>query len=649
MVRALAIRTLPLAGLLFLSPQQEPPSGKTEEAQLPAQIELFQSKVRFESNGDSRKEVHCIVRINSELGARQFATLKFDYNRAFENIEIPFVRVTHSSGGTADILPSAVSDYPNPAVTNFPGYHDVRVKSVRILGLAPSDTLEYRVITTVTHHPLAPDFWLDHSFDRTGVVSHEVFELDLPHSPAVRIRVSPATPAASTERAGAGADERDLFRWDLQIRPESKGENAEADVALTTFASWEVLAQRLRQQMEPNKDSNARVAQKAAELAGDLRSSEDQIRALYDFVSQKIATVDLPLGTTGFRTRSPSEVLASGQATAEDKFALFQSLAAAFDTSSVAALTGGSMKLSDRLPRPSLLTDLLIVANLPPRPASRTGCSDCDQTVWMAPAVEVAPFGVLPASLRGRQALAEGGQLFQLAGGFLTVPATLPFPSTQKVAINAQLGSDGTLSAKVSYVMRGDNELLLRVAFHQSPREKWKEVAQLLSLSDGFRGKVSSVSASDPYDTRSPFTVEYEISQPKFVDWSKKPVRIPAVLPLVGLPDPPADAGSPIELGTPLEVETKVRLRLPPGTTVESPAGTAVDRDYATFSSQYSAAANTITASRHIHFISRQLPADRAADYSAFLRAVQNDQSQLFRLTRPDAAPPKSPATSKNR
>src|SRR5260370_2337560 len=39
------------------------------------------------------------------------------------------------------------------------------------------------------------------------------------------------------------------------------------------------------------------------------------------------------------------------------------------------------------------------------------------------------------------------------------------------------------------------------------------------------------------YATREPFTVDYEITQPKFVDWSKKPVRIPAMLPQIGLPE----------------------------------------------------------------------------------------------------------------
>ncbi len=153
-------------GSLDLFAQQTPPkpagepsgqhaekTDRSEKAANPAQIELLETKVRFETNGDSRREVHALVKIHSELGVRQFAQLNFDFNRSFESIDIPLVRITHANGGTADILPSAITDRPNPVVVNAPGYQDVRVKSVRMLGLQPGDTLEYRVIRTVSHHP----------------------------------------------------------------------------------------------------------------------------------------------------------------------------------------------------------------------------------------------------------------------------------------------------------------------------------------------------------------------------------------------------------------------------------------------------------------------------------------------------------------
>jgi hypothetical protein len=188
----------------------------------------------------------------------------------------------------------------------------------------------------------------------------------------------------------------------------------------------------------------------------------------------------------------------------------------------------------------------------------------------------------------------------------------------------------------VKYTIRGDNELLLRVAFHQTPQERWKEVAGLLALSDGFRGTITNVTASDPMATKEPFSVEYEITQAKFVDWSKKPVRIPALLPQIALPDLPGKTAGKIELGTPLDVQTSLKLVLPEGTTVQTPAATSVTRDYATFASKYDGHLNTVSVSRHINFLKRELPTERAADYNAFLRAVQNDQAQPIVLSAPE-------------
>jgi len=624
------------------------PSGKPSEKKdenaappNPAQIQLLETKIRFETNGDSRKEVHALVHINSELGVRQFARLNFDYDRSFESVEIPLVRVTHANGGTSDVLPSAITDNPNPAVVDAPAYQDVRVKSVRILGLQPGDSLEYQVITTISHHPLAPDFWLEHSFDRSGVVRQEIFELDFPSTQ--QIHINPKTPVTSQESTG---ETRQKYRWRwISTKAEEESFVSEPDIALTSFESWFQLAERMRRFLEPKGEPAADIAAKASELAKAVDSNqatpENLAQSFYEFVSQKIATIDIPLGSTGFRTRTPSEILKSGYATAEDKYVLFAALAGSYFGPTRAGLTLSAYQDAQSfLPLPSFFDHLL----------TRTEWSGIP--AWLDLNVEVAPFAVVPSQFRGKTAFVIGPLVTQV---WRQVDNFLPFQAQQAVSINASLTSEGKLTAKVHYRMRGDNELLLRVAFHQTPKEKWKEVAQLLALSDGFRGQVTNVTASDPYATREPFIVEYEISQPKFVDWSKKPVRIPALLPQVGLPDPPAkpvpgSAVSPIKLGTPLDVETSMTLHLPQGTTTHAPTGITVDRDYATFSSQYGEKSSTVTASRHIHFLLREVPGARVADYNAFLRAVQNDSAQDFTLERAEVSPAKTdsaaPATA---
>ena len=605
-------------------------AGRSEKAANPAQIDLLETKVRFETNGDSRKEVHALVKINSELGVRQFAQLNFDFNRSFEAIEIPLVHVTHANGGTADILPSAVTDRPNPAVVNAPAYQDVRLKSVRILGLQPGDTLEYRVIRTVSHHPLAPDFWLDHTFDRTGVVAHEVFELGLPSLPSLQIQINPETPPDASPTGEDERAERVVYRWSRKQTPQSESGKEEGgsapDISLTTFPSWNQLANRLAALLIPSEQASRQLYNRAVSITSKEANADQKMSDFYDLVSKKIRTVDLPIGAMGFRPRKPADILASAYASAEDKFVLFAALANNFfEPARMGFASSSGAGNAKDLPSPAKFDHLLTRSGYP------------SVSAWLDLSIEVAPFLMIPSQFRDKPVFVVGPAV---ENHWETLVASFPFPASQNVVVNAGLSEEGVLTAKVHYSMRGDNELVLRLAFHHSPKEKWKELAQLLSLSDGFRGQVTGVNASDPYATKEPFTVEYELSQPKFVDWSKKTVHIPALLPQLGLPDPPAKSGSgpasaPIELGTPLEVETRMTLELPSGTSARAPAGTSVERDYATYSSEYSAKGSTVSAARRIKFISRQVPRDRAADYNAFLHAVQSDEAQDFTLELP--------------
>lgn len=589
----------------------------------PAQIGLLETKYRFEQNGDSRKEVHARVRINNELGVRQFARLNFDFNRGFQSVEIPIVRITHASGGIADILPSAITDNPNPAVVDAPAYQDVRVKSVRILGLQPGDLLEYRVLTTTKDHPLAPDFWLDHTFDRSGIVTEEIFELDLPAALRIKPKINPVTPPSTSPPTEQSSEARAVYRWQHKssaMPADAESGTTGADVSLSTFKSWNALAQKLSTFLTPAKDEIIAVHEQSSELRHG--SVDDHVGEVYDFVSQKIRTVDLPLDATGFRTRKPTEILNSRYASAEDKAVLF---AAALGSADAALVSDSARSPEDDPPSPERFKYLLTRGS-----ASRSG-------PWLDLNSEVAPEGMIPAEFRGKRIFIAGSTPREL---WETIPKQLSYHSSQKVNVESSLSADGNLTARVHYLMRGENELLLRVAFHKTPKEKWKDVAQLLAISDGFRGQITNVTASDPYATKEPFAVEYEISQPKFVDWSKQPIRIPALLPLPGLPEAPSASNNNsenkfIDLGTPLEINLEATVHLPVGTAAQAPTGTAVNRDYATFSSKYSAEGNVLHATRKLRFIASEIAVARLPDLNAFLHAVQSDQTQLFTVQPP--------------
>jgi Domain of Unknown Function with PDB structure (DUF3857) len=648
--------------------QKQAGSEKTAgKPQLPFQIQLLESQVRFEANGDSRKEVHTIVKIINILGVQQFGRISFDYDRSFQKVEIPLIRVSHPNGGTSEVLPSAIADVPNQATEQFPAYQDARVKAARILGLQEGDTVEYRVITTTTKQPLAPDFWIEHTFDRSGQVLEEHYELDVPASRKVEPQINLETPVTSKDEIGAGDDAFVVYRWKRTYSPakDAAGNEEPApatpehpDVELSSL-TWESLAIRLAELMLPGSEPitqaknsiselNRRptvtpaVRDKALALTREAKTDVERLRAIYKFVSTQINTVDLPLGASGFRARAAEDVMNSGYATSEDKYVLFGALATAVDLHVDPALTGFCDKKAVALP--GVFRHLVVIGY------TRQG------NYWLDPTVEVAPFGMItPAGAKCALFLSREVYTLRAAGReWIEVPAKLPFAAFQTVNVDATITKEGALTARVRYVVRGENELLLRVAFHQSPKDKWKDIANLLAISDGFRGQITNAQASDPLSTEDAFEVEYDLTQLKFVDWSKKPARIPALLPQIGLPDLPEAPGTgktapTIELGTPLNVETSMTLHLPEGTTVETPAGTSVARDYATYDSKYSSSQNTAVASRHINFLKREILGDRAMDYNAFVRAVQNDQGQRLVLLPPASLGdgPKAPADNR--
>jgi hypothetical protein len=611
--------------------QQATPEAQSNEAEERDAVELLETHIRFEADGSSRREAHLIVRLRTEAGAKQFASLSFDYNRAFEQLDLPLVRITHANGGTTDILPSAITDRAHPAVADAPAYAELRRKSVRVLGLQPGDVLEYRIVTGVARAPFAPDFSFSHNFAREDV-SQEILEIDLPSARSPAPRTSLQARSYETEKRADSGEPRIVYRWK---RPASNPGSAatpaelsdfagpaEPDVSLTTLAGWPALLAALQRFFPPHEQPSPEISAKAEGLTRGASKAEEKLEAIYQFVSQKVRTIVLPLGATGFRMRAPAEVLAAGYGTPEEKCRLLAALANAAELPAAVAFPVADASFVRALPMPALLSGVLVVA--------RVGRN----AVWLDPSMEVAPYRMIPANVRGKPALllspASDVQFFE------NVPTELPFPAKQEVRVESAIGADGKLTAKLGYSLRGDDELVLRVAFHRTPKEQWKDVAAMLAGASGFHGRVTNVSTSDPFSTGEPFRVEYQIVQPGFADWTKPASRIPVPLPFLRLAELPATHGGagsqapPIELGTPLQATVECILQLPPETEVRAPTGMAITRDYAAYTSKYAVEGTTVRASRHLQLILREIPGERAADYAAFFRAVQNDESQSF-------------------
>jgi tetratricopeptide (TPR) repeat protein len=612
-----------------LPPQKPAPDFSKE----PFVIESYATSVRFESDGTGAQTLAVRARAQSESGAQQLHQLAFRYASSNQQIDVHYVRAKKADGTVVNGSPDDIKDVPALSEAAFAS---LKEKRIAVPALAIGDTLEYEISTRILK-PFAPgEFWFAHTFVVAAIVRDERLEISIPAGRHVILKSSPAAPFETVTANG-----RTMYRWkranlaipsaDADPSASSQTKSKSPDVQLTSFPNWTAVAAWYAQLEKDRSEPTPEIRAKANELTRDKADALTKTQVLYDFVATKIRAVDLRLGEAGWQPHSASDVLANQFGDSADKNILLESLLRAAGVEGAdAALLPYSRSLDTSVPSPGQFEHAI------------TALPQAGGTLWMDTTTEVAPFRMLAAPLRGKSALLVGAG----AGKIVQTPADPPFASSQSVDIDGSVSDLGKLTATAHYTMRGDTELVLRLAFHRTPEAQWRDLAQTILTLDGIHGEVTAVKPGDPAATHEPFEFQIDFKQPSFLDWSAKRQSGPLPLLAIGLPDPPADATKPIEIGSPLGVDVKLKLELPANFAAQVPVGSSVSRDYAEFKSSYLFADRTITAERQLDFKLHTVAADRADDYRAFSRAVTADQNRDILVMNGATAEPSIPASS---
>jgi tetratricopeptide (TPR) repeat protein len=592
--------------------QQNPSESSTNNPGAPITIEFYSLKVRLENDGTSTRQLDVRVKAGTDEGVTELKTLSFDYDSANERVALAFLRVTKPNGSTVEAKPDALGDDPAPAAKDAPAFSELREAHLTVPKMAPGDTLSYEVVTTTDKPPAPGEFWFSHSFLSARPAVDEELEISVPATRAIHIQTAePFPPKVST------LGDRKIYSWkrlNAAATPDSPEEPTKPrDVILTTFTTWDAFSKWFVGMEQSAAAPSGDLTSKAQSLIADQKTGTEKIEALYDFVAKQIHLARIPPEQANFQIHDAAKVLSAGYGDELDKCALLTAMLNTDGFHASVALLPTSEKFDPDLPWPGAIAHAVVHVE-----AGK-------DTLWMDPSADTLPFELLLPNSRGKNALVASTAA---APYFTKTPVDPPFPSTQDVDITGNVTSLGKLTARIRYTLRGDNEFELRTAFERTPQSEWKSVAQTMASIDGLHGTVTSVAPSDLTDTRDPFTLNFVLVSPDFLDWSRPKVLVPLLLPAFGMPDAPTGANKPIALGSPLTVTAKLTLDLPTNDSPHTPVGAGVKRDYAEYRSEYSAKDHSITAQRTLRFISRELPASSRGDYQAFAAAVQADESQ---------------------
>ena len=620
------------------APTSPPAQASKDYSQEPFVVESYSTAARFEIDGTGDREVTARIRVQSDAGVQQLGELVFGYNSANEQMEVRYVRVRQADGTAVTAAPDAVKEMTSTVAREAPVYTDLREKHITVPSLHKGDTLEYDILTRLVT-PLAPgQFWFEHHFLEGAIVLDERLDVDLPEG-RVKNFDFPAESPMEVDHRG----HREIHRWRhaslTRPSPDRKAKQTAQEpeqprliVQFTTFPSWEEVARWYAKLEQGRTEPTAEIRAKAKQLIEGRTTELEKIEALYDYVAKNIRYVSLSFGLGRYQPHFATEVLANQYGDCKDKHTLLAALLEAVGIHSDAVLIPFSHELNRSEPAPSQFDHVI------------TAVPYKDDLIWMDSTAEVAPFRLLSAALRNKWALVVPSDG---AGELVKTPADPPFLSTQQIEIEGDVSDLGKLNARMHASLRGDDEFSLRTAFRRTPQNQWNELGQTIAQAEGLRGDVTEVKPSDPADTRKPFELQLDFSQPNFLDWSSRKAKVALPIVPIGIPDAAEDATEPIRLGSPLEVRVKLKLTLPGNFTAHAPVGVAVDREYADYKSSYEFTGHVLTVERSLRFKLSELPAERASDFRAFRRAVEADESQILALENATTGAPKISSSAK--
>src|SRR3981081_2901605 len=627
------------------TPADKPSEKKADYSQEAFVIEQLRSSYRFESDGTGRRESIARIRVQSEAGVQQWGQLQVGYNSANERVEIPYVRVLKEDGTIVKAGDDAVQDLSAPVEREAPVYTDYRQKHITVPGLRPGEVLEYDMITVV-HTPLAAgQFWTEYNFDQNNIVLDEQFDVDTPVDRTAKLKNKSAMDPKITEQNG-----RRIYHWSNshlereddktakekdKKKKKKRGDDERPDIQLTTFGTWEEIGRWYASLEKDRRVPSAEVRSKEQDLTKGLNTDLEKTEALYDFVAKNFRYVSLSLGVGRYQPHSAADVLHNQYGDCKDKHTLLESLLEAEGLHASSVLINSSRKLDTDVPSPSQFDHVITLL-----PMGK-------EEVWMDTTSEVAPFRLLAFPLRKKQALvipADGTPHLE------ETPDDTPTPDSETSEIDGKVNELGKLEAKVNYVFRGDEELLLRSIFRRVPQAQWQRVAENINTSLG-GGDITNLKISDPAATREPFTMSYNVSRANFLDWSKKKSEIALPLSQFNLPELDSDDdgpdAEPLKLGPKAEYFYSIKIELPAKYTARAPLPFSLKRDYAEYEATYKLEGNTFTAGRKLTLRQEELPATRASDYQAFRRAVSADLGQHLAVESTVAGAPTVPPDTK--
>lgn len=593
------------------------------------------------ADGTGYMQKTVVAKIQSEAALQQLGILGMAFAANSQHVEFHYVRVRKPDGAVTETPLSNVIEQPLQATVQAPFYSDLKVAQVPVRNLQVGDTLEWEGRVVMTKAEAPNEFWGAENFvTEDAVVLEQSVELRAPATKNVTVWTNPALGIQPKESKDGDLK---VYRWETQQLKASVGPEAEAakeakkkhiltaaeeldeergklpSVAWTTFPSWAAVGEWYRGLELSRATPDEEIKAKVAELTAVKTTDEDKVRAIYEYVSTQVRYIGVAFGVGRYQPHQAVDVLHNQYGDCKDKATLLTAMLAAAGFPSDAALIGAGVRFNEAVPSPGAFNHLITHLKLN------------GQDVWLDSTEEIAPYRMMYAVLRDREAL-----VVPPAGtpAIEKTPKDPPFPSLQTWTAKGTLDTNGISDSQITLTERGDEEIAVRAAVRQLGPAQYDEAAQGMLGALGYSGKESHAEFSRPDEVNEPFRISVDYHREKAGDWDNLrtiPQLAPVSLPAVDEKDPPVQA---IRLGTPRTELSTAEMKLPAGWTAELPEAVHEKSAYATYDLTYRFDKGTLYSERKIVVLKEKVPVSEWKTYKKFTDAISLGNETYVQLRR---------------
>jgi predicted Zn-dependent protease len=618
---------------------QVPPKAATANpyANEAAVIERMDTTYRMNADGTGERDMHVKVHLQSEGAAQQFGDLTFPYASANETLTIKYVRVTKPDGTVVQTPATDAIEMPADVTRQAPLYSDLKEKHLPVRSVSSGDTLEYEVDTSINKADAPNQFWGSEHFTPPGtvIVLAEDFTLDLPADKYVQVW-SPNHKPTITEQNG-----RRVYSWNvpqLVAAPKNSGGDAaksaprdpdeDADgrklpsVAWTTFHSWAEVGNWYRGLELTQSAPTDAIRARAGDLTKDAKTPEDQVRALYEYVSTQTRYVGIDFGIGRYQPHLAAEILANQYGDCKDKDTLLEALLRARGFSSAPALIGAGIAPVPEVPSPAVFNHVITTVDLP------------GGRIWLDSTPDSAPFRYISAVIRDQKALmVPPGAPAEL----VSTPANPPYAFAERFVADGTLDNKGKLTSSMVATYHDDMEVAVRMLARGIAPAQWDKASQYISSLTGFGGTTSNTQFKNANDPSAPLVMTYDYTRSPFGDWDD--LRIVPLFPALELTSLDSDSSEPeedIQLGAPRALTAVTTIHLPDGYQANLPDPVHVKTDFATFDKTYKYEKGEIIAERNVVVLKSKVPRADWKTYQTFTKNINLGTESWIQLIAPD-------------